>query len=382
MKKNVLIVAYNPPEIVGGMEKYNLSLIRILKTFFPNIKIHFAIVNLKNADIKVEEKDDIRYHYVPNYKLNNKNFLGKIIDYSKEKKWINEFIDSLVERYDFSIIINSTYIYLKNVSYRKGYFLVQHNDSSRYLKPLFQRKKILSNFITNFYLRFFLHYRNLIKFAKNIVVYDEINAKKLRKYTGGKIYPISLYSKSFEKNILDEDLKKRNRILYLGRISKIDKNIDGLININNELKLVDFFGLPSFEDGEKWRQILISNGWYLGFSTNEQEIANVIMSHKFVIIYSNYEGFSFSLVEALGCGVPIIVKNTFTSASFLCNKDTGLLLSKNSTFEEDIKKIIEFYNMPEDKYNNYVYNCLKFHKKNLTFSIFETKWKEIFSEYL
>ena len=92
-----------------------------------------------------------------------------------------------------------------------------------------------------------------------------------------------------------------------------------------------------------------------------------------MILYSKYEGFSFSLVEALSQGVPIIVKDTFLSASYLCNKKTGLLLPKNTSVEEDIQLIKEFISMSDEQYHQYQINCINFYNKNLNMEIFTNK---------
>ncbi|MBO6072386.1 glycosyltransferase [bacterium] len=92
-----------------------------------------------------------------------------------------------------------------------------------------------------------------------------------------------------------------------------------------------------------------------------------------MILYSTHEGFSFSLVEALSQGIPIIVKNTYLSAPYLCNEKTGLLLPKNTTIDDDIKSIKNFISMSDEKYYEYQINCLNFYNENLSMNIFNEK---------
>lgn len=92
-----------------------------------------------------------------------------------------------------------------------------------------------------------------------------------------------------------------------------------------------------------------------------------------MILYSKYEGFPFSLVEALSQGVPIIVKNTFLSASYLCNSKTGLLLPASTTIEEDIELIKKFVLISNEKYHQLQINCVDFYNENLNINIFTNK---------
>ncbi|MBO6072376.1 glycosyltransferase [bacterium] len=95
--------------------------------------------------------------------------------------------------------------------------------------------------------------------------------------------------------------------------------------------------------------------------------------YKFMILYSKYEGFPFSLVEALSQGVPIIVKNTFLSASYLCNSETGLLLPTSTTIEDDIELIRKFISISNEKYHQLQINCINFYNENLNIDIFTKK---------
>ncbi|MBQ3621219.1 glycosyltransferase [bacterium] len=92
-----------------------------------------------------------------------------------------------------------------------------------------------------------------------------------------------------------------------------------------------------------------------------------------MILYSKYEGFPFSLVEALSQGLPIIVKNTFLSASYLCNSKTGLLLPQDTSVEEDIELIKKFLAISDEKYHQLQINCINFYNENLNTDIFTNK---------
>ena len=89
---------------------------------------------------------------------------------------------------------------------------------------------------------------------------------------------------------------------------------------------------------------------------------------------SNYEGFSYSTVQALSYGVPIIVRDSFISASFLiANGKNGLLLPKNASIDEYTKLIKNFYNLDQKEYINLCTNAYEFALKNLDNKVFEEK---------
>lgn len=384
--KKLLIIADNPLDIVGGIETYNNELIQIISNNFDNIEIHIAILHLNELKKPYEKynQKNIYYHFFEYGSLISKNIFKKLVFHFTFKKKLNDFLDNLNKKYRFRIIINSTLAYFKNVSKLDNFFLIQHNDPTLYWRnkiyPI--RYKFLFHTI-NFYLIHFEKIRNLVKKSKNIVVFDFNNYQIFKRYTKSNLFIISLFSKDIiNDNKINLPFLERKKILYLGRISQPDKNILDLIKINKKINLIDFYGLPSFTDGDFLKNILINNGWYKGYTTNNVEKFKIVNEHKFLIIYSNYEGFPFSLLEALSCGVPIIVKNSFASASYLCNKDTGLLLSKNSNIEEDISEIIKFNNMSDNEYIKLSLSARQFYEENLTEDIFKKKWIEILKKFL
>lgn len=372
--KKILIISYNTLNILGGIEKYNNKLVDILVKSYPNVSIHMAVMLKKNDDYF---NQNVTYHFVD---LPEKKNI-KIFDLFNEKMQINKYMNKLQDEYGFDMIINSTYIDFNKLSKMNNYFLIQHGDLSTYVGTLISNEHRVKHFLACLYSRMFLSLKKILKHAKNIVVFDDVNYNNIKKYTNANLYIISLFNSN--SNITTENnFNSRNKILFLGRIDERQKNIAKLIEINDQINLIEFMGPPSFEDGEYYKDILEKKNLYLGNSSNEELIKNIIDSHKFMILYSKYEGFPFSLVESLSYGVPIIVKNTFASASFLCNKKTGLLLERNSTIQDDIKKIKEFYSMDEKTYEQYCLNCLEFYKNNLDLDIFVKKWEKIFNIFL
>ena len=161
----------------------------------------------------------------------------------------------------------------------------------------------------------------------------------------------------------------KSRMIFLGRLAS-EKNIDKLIKINESLGLIDFYGKSFDKLGDQYQKDLISKKWYKGVITYNDQLIEVLHKYKFMILYSKYEGFSFSLVEALSQGVPIIVKNSYLSASYLCKKNTGLLLPNKNDVVSDISLIREFIKINNSKYHQLEINCLEFYNSNLSMKSF------------
>ncbi|MBO6094504.1 glycosyltransferase [bacterium] len=179
-----------------------------------------------------------------------------------------------------------------------------------------------------------------------------------------KIKPLSIENLS---------TSNRKRIIFFGRLAE-QKNIPDLMLINDSLNLIDFYGQALTKEGIEYQKVLKEKGWYKGYIKNDAQLTSVLSSYKFSILYSTKkEGFSFSLVESLSQGIPIIVKDSFPSASYLCNNERGLLLPENSSIKEDIDKIIEFTKLSINKYEELQKNCIKFYLSNLSYQIFEEK---------
>ena len=175
--------------------------------------------------------------------------------------------------------------------------------------------------------------------------------------------------------------EKREKIIFLGRLSR-QKNIPVLMKLNESINLIDFYGKADGKDGENYRKILVDNGWYKGIINGSQELIKRLSNYKFMILYSLYEGFPFSLVEALSQCLPIIVKDTFLSAQYLCNEKTGLLLPKNTSIDEDISLIRKFLKISQKDYLKLQLNCVNFYNQNLSIQNFTNKWLTIFDKYL
>ena len=374
--KNVLLIVPYKLDKVGGIETYNKLLIKIIKNNFLNINIENLLTEISIKQINKNEKyDDIYEYHVNNFKSKN-----IYINWFLSPLLVRKTINQLLNKKNYSLIINSTSIYLKQLAKLNNYFLIQHNSFNVYK---FKEIKNFSNFIKKIS-RILLFQKFPFDKTKNVILFDNDNKELYFKLFNNNvnIHCIALCSQN-KKEALDSKqiILNRENIIYFGRLG-FQKNIKGLITINNSINKIDFYG--SIEPTKYCKEVykvLQEQKWYKGV-LDQNNLYITINKYKFSINYSFFEGFPFSIVESLSCGVPVIVKDSFTSASFLTSYDRRLLIPKNATNEEAIKQINSLLNLNDEEYLELCKKALRFFQENLSYEIFEKKWLDIFNKFL
>lgn len=390
--KNILIILNNELDKIGGVETYNKKIIEILTKYYDIDDIDIVI--FKKTSLEETERSEIinnvkiNYIFLPSKislltleEFEKLSFLAKIHYDIKLVYFARKTVYNLVKNKKYRIILDSTSLFFPKICMNNNYFLIQHFNLDIYFKTkdnLIGLKKKLEYLYNSLILK---RFNKEFKKIKNLVVYDSNNATICAKYTKAKIYEIALFS-DLEGNLFDLD--QRKQIIFLGRIDGRQKRVDLLLQINKKLNnLIHFYGKIELNNDKKLIEEMNENKTYGGYIENSWEKKKTMEKYKFLILYSSSsEGFSFSLVEALSLGIPIIVKNSFVSASFLCNEQTGLLLPSSSSLYEDEQAINNFYQMDFEIYKKYCENALNFYRNNLAYSIFETRWKDIFNVFL
>lgn len=214
--------------------------------------------------------------------------------------------------------------------------------------------------------------KNNTLYVRNLILYDQYNYDeiKINRFTpfNACIIPLSTQIPYDFDQILTKCADSRKRILYFGRIDNEQKNICLLNRINKNLNLIDFYG----RGDKNWIKILGSS--YKGFINDINNIKNLLTKYKFMILMSNYEGFSYSLVQALSYGLPIIVLDSYASAKFLVNNNkNGFLLEPNKSIDEYVKEIKKIYNIQNKEYLQLSLNAYNFAKSNLSDKQFEER---------
>ena len=372
--KRILLIAWHKLNTLGGVQTYNNLLIKIIEKYFKNIDIDVFLTCRSNK--KNNDKYNNKYLYYESG-LNTKNiYINELFSNICARKNIKK----LLNEHDYNLIIDTTGTYFKKISKLDNYFLIQHNNFD------FYRSRLQKNFIgfCKKIIKIIFGERFAFDKTKNIVLFDEKNKEqyqKLFKNANVNINCISLCS-NYKFNINNiKDIINRKNIIFFGRFCN-QKNIKELININNDLNKIDFYG--SYDSTKYSKDVfkeLVQKNWYKGI-LNPDNLYTTINKYKFSINYSLFEGFPFSVVESLACGVPAIIRDSFTSASFLTSYDKRLLIPKDATEQEAIKQINSLLNLKDEEYLELSNNAFKFFQENLSYEIFEKRWLEIFNKFL
>lgn len=150
-----------------------------------------------------------------------------------------------------------------------------------------------------------------------------------------------------------DDAQREKVILYVGRISEIQKRISSLLNIWQKLQdqlpdyRMDIVGggpdKESFENRAKDMNLKRIN--FYGFKQPDNFYRKSVIS----CMTSNYEGFGMVLVEAMQYGCVPFAFDSFTSVHDIIDDGRNGFIIK--PFDEDkyAKRIVEFINYPEEK---------------------------------
>ena len=108
------------------------------------------------------------------------------------------------------------------------------------------------------------------------------------------------------------------------------KNLDKLITANllSKTKLVIVGSGPEEERLKKLANELNSNVIFTG-QLSEQEVTNYLFRSKIFVLISEYEGLSFSLLQAMACGLPSIVSNVKGNLDVISDNIDGIVIDKN-----------------------------------------------------
>ena len=177
----------------------------------------------------------------------------------------------------------------------------------------------------------------LTKTQKKILI-----KKKLIKKNKIKISPIGIYKSDRRQNILNQ-----NSIKFL--------SCNEFIEIKNTDKMIKFIKKFSQHTNQKIQYYLIGNGKQIKmikhnlYSCNKHFKYKLIQKVKnlpefmiknrinFFMNFSSQEGMSFSIMESLGCGIPVICSNIIPNQN-LVNQERGYLINLDN-LEKSYKEV-------------------------------------------
>lgn len=205
---------------------------------------------------------------------------------------------------------------------------------------------------------------NAFKKAKNSMFYSlETEAPT----NGNKFYAALPYKKVDE---ITQSTAKRSGFVWIARLEQAQKNVKAavaLANLNSDLCL--------YGDGPSKKILskkMRNQSQYKG-KLNRTQIDETLSTAKGMIMTSNFEGFGFTVSEALTNGTPVILFDTFDACKFF-EKSGAVFLIKKGDLEGFNNKIKWLRELPVDEYNTISNNALNFAREKLSKESFWKSW--------
>jgi glycosyltransferase involved in cell wall biosynthesis len=164
--------------------------------------------------------------------------------------------------------------------------------------------------------------------------------------------------------------EKPNNIGVFGRLNNKQKNIILACKISKYLNCKILLYGSNGSNDEKIHQLVkkYPNIEYKG-GYKREDLPEIYKNIKYQLVPSKFEGFGYVCVEALANSVPLIVRDTFPSASFLIDGKNNGIKFKKHTFPRKIAKLIENF-ISKNNYQNMQKKCYEFYSKYLTIEKF------------
>jgi glycosyltransferase involved in cell wall biosynthesis len=151
--------------------------------------------------------------------------------------------------------------------------------------------------------------------------------------------------------------KKSKRILHVSNLNNEQKNITGILDTIALLckDRSDFFitiaGDGDFKYFQKYaKKLNIPENLYLiEGAKSYSEVASLMQSHDFFLLYSNFENLPCVIAESLVCGLPILSSKAGGTAEMVDDK-SGVIIEPGNNLM--LLKMLNFFLDNIDNYNN------------------------------
>lgn len=188
---------------------------------------------------------------------------------------------------------------------------------------------------------------DILNLSDGIILFDQRNAKRF--IDGGDLnIPIHVMSKAFDDSIFHTNNRQPftgKSFLYTGRFNKVKRLPELIFAFDNLIcKYGDRFSLTLIGEAtpKSYKKVIDEAiaksharikviGW-----KNHTELATYYRTHDFFIIPSRYETFCSSALEALACGMQLVINNrTMFWADGMCINGVDSVPQKGAIFESN-----------------------------------------------
>lgn len=296
-------------------------------------------------------------------------FIFKIINYLLSYRIsafaINYYIEKNYSDYEV-IIVNSPSLVRYLDGNKRKIILVQHQDFD-----------VMMSNRSNFSSNEFLHQvMDKISYFVSLSPFDQ-------KYIVEKIPDKFSHKVKFIRHMLpsqpeSQDEKSRTKskfsrsLVSIGRLDLKQKRLDLAIRAMSQLPdwtLTIYGDGPDKEEIEKI--VYESSLKNINLAGHTSDAFNCLLNHDIHIMVSDFEGYGLTNIEAMSCGLPLIVRNTFLSAKDVV-EGNGILLNK----VWDVSEYISALSIIEENYRDYSLNSKKLANRH-SYNVISQKWKNL-----
>lgn len=330
--KKILLVTYNFPPQIGGVENYYLNLL----SYFPPEEISVLCQN---------QKGDKEFDQTKKYHIYRTEFFGGLLPprWLKLRREIREIMAT--EKSQALVFGHFHPLNIIGSLLKAPYHVFGHGTDIRKVKDNFWQKFI---------------FRRVYRDSLGIITNSNYLASEIEQLVGSKekvrvIYP-GVNWERLNQPVIDLETKKAALginpgdlvILSMGRLVR-EKNYDAvikimpsLLNLLPNLKYVIVGDGPELENLKALveRSDLEDKVIFAGAVNNDEAEKSVYyqMAHVYVGVSAIAEGLGVSYLEAQACRTPVVASKIGGSAEAVLDGQTGLLVDPKS--QDDIAKAI------------------------------------------
>lgn len=342
----IAVITHNWHGELGGIEKYNRTL---YENFKSSVFTEFPLFYKKEAKSKYKNVE------ISNL-LNNEERRKTIWLRAYSKKNMLKIFNQ------FDLVVFSTNAPARKWIKKDNAILVQHMDKHWYF---LKQKTLPDKFAKLFSWMFGIDtFSNTLKRAKNVFYYS--------KETAFVVSNQNAFFAPLTSNV-NISTTERKGAISIGRIDKKHKNIPELVKIANQIDDFEVFG-----DGpdKHFLQTRLENKTKYKFAIASSSVDAKLQKKRVFVMTSNYEGFSYAIVEALSNGCAVCMYDTFDACNFFRNCKSVFLFNKNDT-ESITKKIHQIISLSELEFSMISKQSVDFSKRELSISKFTQEWKKV-----
>ncbi|TVU75455.1 glycosyltransferase family 4 protein [Vibrio tasmaniensis] len=340
---NKIVVVGSDPRLIGGAETFSRTLIDI----FNNIYFVSLYSEVENQIFDVENVHTVF----------ERNLFGRLINKLSRGLIPSYIMKRFIDKIKPNVVILNSPLYYPSVCNVKNIILRQHTCAEMFweMRVQFNRnEEILSE----------------VKKNSHVVALSPQEKDLLVNNMGFFPEKVSIIRNSCKIPRIDVEKVLGNKLVMINRFDNEIKRMDLAINA---MSLLPDYELHIYGSGKDYEYIVdlsqSHSNVYIHESTND--VVSVLDSSSILINCSEFEGYPITCIEACRRGLPVLVRNTFSSAQDIVDGN-GVVLDKywdSSSFAGAVNHISENYSAMSRRS---IYLSSRFDPE-----VINDKWKEL-----